>query len=596
MAVLLSPATRHHTPPAMQNFRPLSIALAVFACAVGSPPVVLAQTSPEPAKAPPTGANAVAMGNIEFYLARGDADACGRGCNEWIAAEGKIDQSAAQRLRQLLTKLGRRRPPIYFHSPGGSIAGSLELGRLIHDQKFVVSIAHTVPIGCDQDKQGETPCEAQKRSGQAIEAAFDPNVAMCNSGCVYVVAGGAVRLVPPWVRPGIHDVGLDPTMKIPPRGAAAAEAKTVAHARIEKYLREIGIDKALLTAAAAIPFESVRFLERGEVARFGIDRREFGEAVWRFTDKPRPEMVKSFFVRANGDPLRYLNGVVVMTCGAGPGIRLGLVRAHGASELPGTWPHSVSISMSGQRIDLPYQGPSRDFDTRGGMSPASTLDKIGDNATIGVSGFDPGQDEGSPSEVTLNTDGFSAAYAKLRKSCGEPARDVIAVAPSTMPVGVPLPFGNSPFVQPPAAAGPTVSQNAAAAPIPPRPETLQSSANGSTTPAEPMGQSCALQIADAPEHRKGRVTGFLSDEEALPETKASEAQLGAKISPAYLSLKRARVEAYPGGGRWETGVGIPEHMAVEVGDLVELNSRYRDASLPCHFIPWTINRILDHAE
>jgi hypothetical protein len=121
-----------------------------------------AQTSPESAKAPPNGASgakAAAMGNIEFYLARGEADACGRGCNEWIAAQGKIDPGAASRLRQLLAKLGRARPPIYFHSPGGSITGSLELGRLIHDQKLVVSIGHTIAIGCAQGKPGETSCE-----------------------------------------------------------------------------------------------------------------------------------------------------------------------------------------------------------------------------------------------------------------------------------------------------------------------------------------------------------------------------------------------------------------------------------------------------
>jgi len=38
---------------------------------------------------------------------------------------------------------------------------------------------------------------------------------------------------------------------------------------------------------------------------------------------------------------------------------------------------------------------------------------------------------------------------------------------------------------------------------------------------------------------------------------------------------------------------IPEQMTVKIGDVVELNTRYRDASLPCHFIPWMINRIVD---
>jgi hypothetical protein len=41
---------------------------------------------------------------------------------------------------------------------------------------------------------------------------------------------------------------------------------------------------------------------------------------------------------------------------------------------------------------------------------------------------------------------------------------------------------------------------------------------------------------------------------------------------------------------------VPENMDVKIGDLVELASRYRDRALPCHFVPWTINRLLDHAE
>src|SRR6266700_5718935 len=110
------------------------------------------------------------MPDIVFYLARGEADACGRDCNEWIAAEGKIDAGAAQRLRRLLAKLGRRRPPIFFHSPGGSVAGSIELGRLIRGQKLAVSVSHTVARGCDRAKLLDKSCDALKRSGQELEA------------------------------------------------------------------------------------------------------------------------------------------------------------------------------------------------------------------------------------------------------------------------------------------------------------------------------------------------------------------------------------------------------------------------------------------
>jgi hypothetical protein len=222
----------------MPDPRLLPIVLAVLVSTAGC-----AAAGTDPAKATPAGPSAPAMAEIEFYLARGEADACGPGCREWIAAEGKIDAGAAQRLRRLLAKLGRARPPIYLHSPGGSIAGGLELGRLIRDQKLEVSVAHPVPLGCDRDKPPEKSCEAQKRSAQGLEAEFDPTIAMCNSACVYVLAGGSVRLVPPMVKLGIHDVGLDPA-KTPPRGALL-QAKTLAHERIQEYLREMGFIRRL---------------------------------------------------------------------------------------------------------------------------------------------------------------------------------------------------------------------------------------------------------------------------------------------------------------------------------------------------------------
>ena len=64
---------------------------------------------------------------IVFYVAKGDPNACGRGCGEWIAAEGTIDENAPRRLRDLLNRLGQRKLPIFFHSPGGSVGAGLTM-------------------------------------------------------------------------------------------------------------------------------------------------------------------------------------------------------------------------------------------------------------------------------------------------------------------------------------------------------------------------------------------------------------------------------------------------------------------------------------
>jgi hypothetical protein len=75
-------------------------------------------------------------------------------------------------------------------------------------------------------------------------------------------------------------------------------------------------------------------------------------------------------------------------------------------------------------------------------------------------------------------------------------------------------------------------------------------------------------------------------------TRKVETQIGAKESPAYLAWYRVWAEMSPSGQR--TIAAIPPDMTVETGDLIELNTRYRDHSLPCHFIPWTINRVIEH--
>jgi hypothetical protein len=73
-----------------------------------------ARASPERAVPPPAEHKSAAVPEIQFYLAHGDAGACGRGCDGWIAAEGKIDLRAAQRLRHLLARLGPGVPRFIF--------------------------------------------------------------------------------------------------------------------------------------------------------------------------------------------------------------------------------------------------------------------------------------------------------------------------------------------------------------------------------------------------------------------------------------------------------------------------------------------------
>jgi len=432
----------------MPSPRPLPIVFAVLIFTICAIAAVQGQTSPPPATPAQATGKPPPMSDIAFYLAHGDTDACGHGCKEWIAAEGKIDPGAAQRLRQLLSKLGHRKPPIFFHSPGGSLKGSIELGRLIHEQRIDVSVALTIPRGCDHDKLLDKPCDALKRSGQELEADFDPDSAMCNSACVWAFVGGTKGFVPPGVKLGIHDVGLDPQKSLPAitttrttrttirtaagtttstrtatsaRVASLAEIKKAGHARLLEYLHDMVIDKELLTAASAIPYESVRFLERDELVHFGIDRREFGEMAWRLRNKPAIAMVKRFFSRvSSGDRSRFRDGFVMLGCGFGSatGSRLIFAQERDSSEQKSA-DSSILIDVSGQRIVLRTQVPSPKLDIRVTALSADMFDLIGRGANIAVSAIVSGQNDVPAAILTLNMDGYSDASVKLRKSCDE---------------------------------------------------------------------------------------------------------------------------------------------------------------------------------
>ena len=231
---------------------------------------------------------------IVFYVAKGEPDACGAGCREWIAAEGTIDQDAPTRLRSLLNRLGQRKLPIYFHSPGGSVEGGLAIGRLMRERRMTAGVGRTIPLGCDPLQEHEAACDSLKRAGRELMAELRTARTLCNSSCVYALIGAAVREVGAGARIGVHEIALgrDDGRGMP----APVDRKSLSQeqlkqlraeeARLARYIGEMGIDKALFEAAAQIRHERVRYLSLDEIARFGIDRREFQESRWMVDEGP----------------------------------------------------------------------------------------------------------------------------------------------------------------------------------------------------------------------------------------------------------------------------------------------------------------------
>jgi hypothetical protein len=457
------------SPPFVRPVAPNSIAPnPVAAKPAGLKPADTKPPQTRPPQARPAETKPAELPAMVFYVAKGDPNACGPGCSEWIAADGKIDLGVAQRLRKLLAKLGPRKPPIFFHSGGGAVLAAIELGRLIRDRKLEVSVARTIPGGCDRDKLHERPCDSLKRSGLDLTAQLDLFGAMCNSACVLALAGGAVRSVPPWVKLGVHAIGIDPTKAALVRSETVAEATRAANARIVEFLRDMGINKGLFTASNAVPHDSARFLQRDELVQFGLDTRDFGETSWWFIEKPVVTIAKGFFVHTAQRQPAYPDAMLRMSCGAGTSIRLTLARERPADRTAGGGSRPLRISLNGMRMDLANATSTAGLEMRTIPVLSQMVDSIDDNGAIEVFGLDPGAgaepsstgapgadapSTPAPRALTLNLGGFSAAYAKLRRACAEARSAIGCAADDLSPRCAPGPL-RVPQAVPSAAVGP----------------------------------------------------------------------------------------------------------------------------------------------
>jgi hypothetical protein len=417
----------------------------------GVKPAEVKRTDAKPAALPPP---------IVFYVATGEADACGPGCREWIAAEGTIDTGADGRLRAFLKRLGGRKLPIFFHSPGGSVPNGLAIGRLLRTHGLTASVAHTVPAGCDPQQQPEEACDRLKRSGHELVATLDTTHAMCNSSCVYAFVGAAVREVPVGVTLGIHSSSIsfslrrtypDGHMTRVPTQVSSQTMRNAIQAgydRVAVYLREMGLPPALLAAAREVPSDRLHFLTRDEIAEFGIDRRDLVEGAWWFIDQP-PEAaaVKLFEVKDPGAS-GYHRTILRLSCRSAAGIRLqyghevSVVRGSNQARLRLTAGGIDFALMRGTATIANGNRPSMQMYTA--TLPASALkDAIIAIEAVAPSGTERDAPTASFAAVTVRATG-AAFDALLRRCSSGPDHNDAGSNPSRAAPGSNDPSGGAP--------------------------------------------------------------------------------------------------------------------------------------------------------
>lgn len=217
-----------------------------------------------------------------FFVAKGGADECGPGCDTWIAAYGEIDSGATTRFRRFLDRLGKHDMPIYIQSPGGLTLRATTMGELLRARKLKIAVGRTVPLACG-DKPYTPECNKARQSSARVEAKLQTN-AVCASACVYMMLGGVQREVAWDAALGVHSSKVvlsrnGRQVRNVPK-VLIQDAQRREAAMIDSYVKKMGIGMELMTVTRSVPFESIRRLTREEIARFGIDRRDFGDSGW----------------------------------------------------------------------------------------------------------------------------------------------------------------------------------------------------------------------------------------------------------------------------------------------------------------------------
>jgi len=243
--------------------------------------------------------------NLTIYLAKGPANACGQGCDHWIAIEGKVDPGAAARVARFLRGIQDTRLPIYLHSPGGAVEPSYVIGRLLRSRKAIARIGRTVVKGCGADAQVDDACLRIKTAGGEVEAEIDTRHSMCNSACSYLFLGAATREVAPDAAVAVHNSKFTFLVHGHPSAGqiAAFTDKSMARADRERasYIAAMGINRELDALISTVKFENLHILTRPELYRFGVDGREFVETAWTTESAVRSHLRKvAFQKKADG--------------------------------------------------------------------------------------------------------------------------------------------------------------------------------------------------------------------------------------------------------------------------------------------------------
>jgi hypothetical protein len=193
----------------------------------------------------------------------GPAEACGSNCRVWISAVGYLTSDTPREFESFAKKSDVRGAVLVLDSDGGSVLGTIALGRMIRRFEMITTVGKTTLL--PPTAQGE------RRARLTAEA-------NCESMCVFLLLAGARRYVPPQARVLVHQIWLGKKRKNALDSSYTAEELNLVQrdiGRLAQYTIEMGGGIELIETALRIPpWEPLYALSGEEIRRMRLNTVE----------------------------------------------------------------------------------------------------------------------------------------------------------------------------------------------------------------------------------------------------------------------------------------------------------------------------------
>jgi hypothetical protein len=215
------------------------------------------------AGSPPAAADSASAPMRFEWRHEGPAEACGSNCRVWISAVGYLTSDTPREFEAFAQKKDVRGAVLVLDSDGGSVLGTIALGRIIRRFEMITTVGKTTPL---------PPAAA---GDQRARLAPDAN---CESMCAFLLLAGSRRYVPPQAHVLVHQIWLGKKRKNALDSSYTAEELNLVQrdiGRLAQYTIEMGGGIELIETALRVPpWEPLYALSSEEIRRMRLNTVE----------------------------------------------------------------------------------------------------------------------------------------------------------------------------------------------------------------------------------------------------------------------------------------------------------------------------------